>query len=92
MKKKVNSFLNRKLKTPVGLELTGIPKIALLQIMGAAVSIIEIEICRQLLDALFLWDFMQLLICCALFVVLCSLSSFICRMTECCTALVRGEI
>lgn len=92
MKKKVNSFLNRKLKTPAELELTGIPQIALLQIMVAAVSIVEIEICRQLLDALFLWNFMQMLICCALFIVLCILSSFICRMTECCTASVRGEI
>lgn len=92
MKKKVNSFLNRKLKTPAELELAGIPKVALLQILVAAVSIIEIELCRQLLDALFLQDFMRMLICCALFVALRFLLNFTCRRVERCTASVRGEI
>lgn len=92
MKQKVNSFLNRKCKTPAELELTGIPQVTFLQILVAAGSIAEMEICRQLLEALFARNTVQLWICCGVFVCAHVLLSVICHVVEHHTATVRGEI
>lgn len=92
MRWKVNSFLNKKFKTPAELELIGILKVALVQIIIAVVGIAEIEICRQLLETLFTRKIDKLLICCCFFICIHIFLNFICRTLEHYTMTVRGEI
>ena len=92
MKRKVISFLNRRFKTPVELDLTGVLGITFLQIVNAISGIVEIEICRQLLETLFFRKAGNLYIFCTLFICMHILLSVLCLMTECYTAKVRGKI
>ncbi len=92
MRRKVNSFLNKKIKTPIELDLICIFRVALLQIFIAVLRILEIEISRQLLETLFTRRTDKLLMGCCCFVFIYAFFSIINRTLERYTMTVRGTI